>query len=174
MPSRATSKPRRARAAGSARGARPPSLQVGAICWRLSGKGLRILLITSRDTGRWVIPKGWPMKKRADWDAAAREAWEEAGVQGAIGQQSIGLYTYRKMLPGGAYIPCAVRVYPLEVQSMRREYPETAQRSSKWFSPRKASRLVDEPELAALLRDFEPWLADPPPAPTEPVTDAQD
>jgi 8-oxo-dGTP pyrophosphatase MutT (NUDIX family) len=172
MASRATSKPRRTRAAGGAKGARPPSLQVGALCWRLSGKGLRILLITSRDTGRWVIPKGWPMKKRAVWDAAAREAWEEAGVQGVIGRQSIGLYTYRKMLPGGAYIPCAVRVFPLEVQSMRREYPETAQRSSKWFSPRKASRQVDEPELAMLLRGFEPRTAGTPPSPPEPEPEA--
>jgi 8-oxo-dGTP pyrophosphatase MutT (NUDIX family) len=165
MATRSTSKPRRSSAAGSAKGARPPSLQVGALCWRLSGKGLRILLITSRDTGRWVIPKGWPMRRRADWDAAAREAWEEAGVQGAIAQVAIGLYTYRKMLPGGAFITCAVRVFPLEVQSMRREYPETAQRSSRWFSPRKASLRVEELELAALIRGFEPWMSETPPHP---------
>ena len=157
MATRAKSSPRRLRAAGITTGKRPPSLQVGALCWRVSGKGLRILLITSRDTGRWVIPKGWPMKKRTDWEAAAREAWEEAGVEGVIAPQSIGLYTYRKVLQGGSFIPCAVRVYPLEVQSMRREYPEIGQRSSKWFSIKKAARRVEEPELAALIRGFEPW-----------------
>lgn len=156
MATRATSRPRRPRAAGNANGKRPPSLQVGALCWRVSAKGLRILLITSRDTGRWVIPKGWPMKKRTDWEAAAREAWEEAGVEGRVSQTSIGVYTYRKFLPGGGYIPCAVRVFPLEVRALRREYPETAQRLSRWFSPRKAARRVHEPDLAALIRGFEP------------------
>ncbi len=139
----------------SAGSTHPPTLQVGALCWRISAKGLRILLITSRDTGRWVIPKGWTMKKRTDWDAAAREAWEEAGVEGVVGEEPIGLYTYRKRLPG-RNIQCAVKVFPLEVEAMRREYPETGQRNSKWFSVKKAARNVAEPELAALIRAFDP------------------
>lgn len=155
MATRSKSKP------SAASGARPPSLQVGALCWRLSSKGrLRILLITSRDTGRWVIPKGWTMKKRTDAEAAAREAWEEAGVEGQVGSRPIGLYTYRKILSGGAWIPCAVRVFALRVQAMRRDYPETGQRTSKWFSPEKAARNVAEPDLAALIRRFDPEEVD--------------
>ncbi len=153
-----SSKPRAGppRAAKAGASTRRPSLQVGALCWRMSDKGLRVLLITSRDTGRWVIPKGWRMKKRSDWDAAAREAWEEAGVEGEVSQSALGLYTYRKILPGGVWIPCAVQVYALRVQSMRREYPETSQRSNRWFSRKKAARNVAEPELAALIRGFDP------------------
>ena len=74
-------KPKRSRAAASSPG-QPPRLQVAALCWRRSAKGLRILLITSRDTGRWVIPKGWPMRNRTEPEAAAREAYEEAGLRG--------------------------------------------------------------------------------------------
>jgi 8-oxo-dGTP pyrophosphatase MutT (NUDIX family) len=136
--------------------AHPPSLQVGALCWRRTGKGLRVLLITSRDTGRWVIPKGWPMRRRSDPEAAAREAWEEAGVQGEIALRSIGLFTYRKFLGPRRWIPCAVRVFPLEVRARLKEYPERKQRNARWFTPEKAAKRVGEPELRALIRDFDP------------------
>jgi 8-oxo-dGTP pyrophosphatase MutT (NUDIX family) len=146
---------RRSTAARASAG-QPPRLQVGALCWRRSPKGLRILLVTSRDTGRWVIPKGWPMRNRTDAEAAAREAWEEAGLKGEIGEPSIGFYTYRKVLGPGRSVPCVVRVFPLEVRAMLREYPETGQRRQKWFAPEKAARRVVEPELAELIRGFEP------------------
>jgi 8-oxo-dGTP pyrophosphatase MutT (NUDIX family) len=133
----------------------PPRLQVAALCWRRSRKGLRILLVTSRDTGRWVIPKGWPMRNRTDAEAAAREAYEEAGLRGEIGQHSIGLYTYQKAL-NGRRLPVAVRVFPLEVREMLRKYPETGQRRIKWLDAERAARRVDEPELKTLIRDFDP------------------
>lgn len=134
----------------------PRRLQVAALCWRRSRKGLRILLITSRDTGRWVIPKGWPMRHRSDPDAAAREAFEEAGLRGTVAARSLGLYTYPKLLANGTVIACVVRVYPLEVQEMLRRYPESGQRRVRWFSPGKAARRVAEPELKALIRGFDP------------------
>ena len=140
-----------------------PHLQVGALCWRRSPKGLRILLITSRDTGRWVIPKGWPMRNRTDSGAAAREAWEEAGLRGEISSRSIGIYIYLKSLGTGVRVPCVVRVFPLQVREMERKYPENGQRRVKWFDLDKAAGKVDEPDLAALIRDFEPQ------EPAEPV-----
>jgi 8-oxo-dGTP pyrophosphatase MutT (NUDIX family) len=133
-----------------------PRLQVAALCWRRSRKGLRILLVTSRDTGRWVIPKGWPMKNRSDAEAAAREAYEEAGLRGLVSERSLGLYTYQKVLGPKRQIPVAVRVFPLEVREMLRQYPETGQRRIKWFGPERAASRVAEPELKALIRDFEP------------------
>jgi 8-oxo-dGTP pyrophosphatase MutT (NUDIX family) len=138
-----------------------PRLQVAALCWRRARKGLRILLVTSRDTGRWVIPKGWPMKNRSDPEAAAREAYEEAGLRGLVSERSIGLYTYQKVLGPKLQIPVAVRVFPLEVREMLRQYPETGQRRVKWFGPERAASRVAEPELKALIRDFDP---DGPPA----------
>ncbi|PZQ51695.1 MAG: hypothetical protein DI556_03335 [Rhodovulum sulfidophilum] len=138
-----------------AHGHRPPSLQVAALCYRRTRKGLRILLITSRDTGRWVIPKGWPMRNRGEAAAAAREAYEEAGLRGAIAEKSIGFYTYRKRVEDLSF-PCVVRIYPLEAWERVKQYPETGQRRVKWFSPAKAARKVREPELAQILRDFDP------------------
>ncbi|MFO1208521.1 MAG: NUDIX hydrolase [Amaricoccus sp.] len=149
-------KSRKRRTAAVAGRGQPPQLQVAALCWRRSAKGLRILLITSRDTGRWVIPKGWPMRKRTEAQAAAREAFEEAGLQGEIARRSIGVYRYTKSDGAGRKLACAVRVFPMEVRAMVRNYPETGQRRSKWFSPAKAARRVAEPDLAALIRDFDP------------------
>lgn len=151
-------KPRRPAPSGS-KIRHAPSFQVAALCWRRSRKGVRVLLVTSRDSGRWVIPKGWPMRRRTLPEAAAREAWEEAGVKGEIRPVSLGLYTYRKVLDSGEILPCAVIVYPLEVQVMVRHYPEYGQRSTKWFSPHKAAERVREPHLASLIRDFDPDLA---------------
>jgi len=146
--------PRRLRA--PAKGKHPPTSQVGALCWRRSRKGLRILLVTSRDSGRWVIPKGWPMRRRSGSEAAAREAWEEAGVRGEIGPITIGIYSYRKGLDNGDTIPCVVLVYPLEVHTMLRNYPETGQRRSRWFSSKKAAKRVREAQLARIIREFDP------------------
>ncbi len=143
----------------------PPHLQVGALCWRRSAKGLRILLITSRDTGRWVIPKGWPMRRRTDAEAAAREAFEEAGLRGSISTRSVGFYTYRKSFGSGDRVYCTVRVFPLEVTEMLRKYPETGQRRVKWFSPGKAAQRVSEPELKEIIRGFDPEAEDEVPEP---------
>ena len=133
-----------------------PQLQVAALCWRRAAKGLRILLITSRDTSRWVIPKGWPMRNRPDEEAAAREAYEEAGLRGEVSPRSIGIYTYAKRLGPGRAVTCAVRVFPLEVREMLRRYPENGQRRVKWFAPDRAAQKVDEPDLKRLIRDFDP------------------
>ena len=132
----------------------PPSRQVAALCFRRTGKGLRVLLITSRDTGRWVIPKGWPMRNRSDAEAAAREAFEEAGVRGTITRRSVGHYTYPKKLANGRFLPCLVQVFALEVREMVKVYPETGQRRAKWFTPKKAAPKVLEPELGHLIRSF--------------------
>ncbi len=135
-----------------------PSLQVGALCWRRTSGGLiKILLITSRDTGRWVIPKGWPMRNRADPQAAEREAYEEAGVKGVVLDRSIGLFAYEKGLANGRRrMTCIVKVFPLEVHELLRRFPETGQREVKWFTRDKAADRVGELELAALIRAFEP------------------
>jgi len=146
----------RSRATARAGQGRPPSLQVGALGFRRTAKGIRILLITSRDTGRWVIPKGWPMRNRTEAEAAAREAFEEAGLRGDISPKSIGHYTYYKWLDIGAVIPCVVRLYALEVRERVRRYPEIGQRKVRWFRPEKAARKVAEPGLARLIREFVP------------------
>ena len=127
--------------------------QQAALCWRLHRGHPEVLLITSRDTGRWVIPKGWPMAGISAADAAAREAWEEAGVEGAVGADAIGFYGYDKLI-GGKALPCMVSVFPLRVARLADKFPERKQRRRKWFAAEKAARKVAEPELRALLHRF--------------------
>lgn len=134
--------------------------QYAALCFRRTGKHEHeVLLITSRDTGRWVIPKGWPMRGKSGSECALREAYEEAGVEGSPSPAPIGVFTYDKVLPDGVQ-PCIVSVYPVEVERLRNDFPEKGQRERKWFSPKKASEKVDEPELRSLLRSFAPEPAD--------------
>lgn len=142
-------------------------LQIAALCWREVEGETQVLLITSRDTGRWILPKGWPMKGRSLGDAAQIEAWEEAGVTGTVSPLPIGSYTYQKQsnrVPG-TLLTLDVQVYAVMVEDMARKYPEVGQRRRKWFRPEKAARKVDEEGLAALLRDFaRPDEASLPPA----------
>lgn len=145
-------------------GAAPaPRTQYAALCWRLHRGRPEILLITSRDTGRWVIPKGWPMPDRSPSGAATREAWEEAGVEGIAAEPALGVFHYDKVLRRAPAHPCRVEVFSLEVQALTEQYPEHGQRRRKWFSPEKAARKVAEPELRELILGFVPQAAALPP-----------
>ena len=111
------------------------------------------MLITSRDTGRWIVPKGWPIEGLDDSGAALQEAWEEAGVSKArIGDTPIGSYCYEKGMRDGGSVPIKTQVYLTKVQDLADRYPEVKQRKRAWFAPEKAAELVDEPELKDLLR----------------------
>lgn len=131
--------------------------QFGALCYRVREGATQVLLITSRDTGRWVLPKGWPMAGMSPMQAAEREAWEEAGVKGRISAQCLGIYSYQKMM-GQTGLPCVVALFPMQVTRLSKEFPERKERRRKWFSLRKAAGKVAEPELAELLLGFDPRL----------------
>lgn len=128
--------------------------QFGALCYRRNRGKTEVLLVTSRDTGRWIIPKGWPMQGVAPEEAAAREAWEEAGVEGKVKSHPLGDYTYDKVLKASRLVPCRVTVFPLRVTALARRFPEREERSRKWFSLTKAAGKVAEPELRALIVGF--------------------
>lgn len=124
--------------------------QVAALCWRMHRGHPEVLLITSRDTGRWIIPKGWPIDGLSASGSAAREAWEEAGVEGAVSDTTLGYYSYDKITRGRA-LPCMVTVFSLRVARLADRFPERKQRRRKWFAADKAARKVAEPELRVLL-----------------------
>jgi len=115
-----------------------------------------ILLITSRGTGRWIVPKGWPITGLSVAESAQQEAWEEAGVTGRMNEQCLGLYSYTKYSEDGGELPCVAMVYSMQVKTIAAEFPEAEERSRRWVGRKKAANLVDEPELAALLRNFDP------------------
>lgn len=124
--------------------------QVAALPVRPGQGGLEVLLITTRETRRWVIPKGWPMKGRKDHQAAAQEALEEAGVAGKIRKRPIGAFTYQKRLIDRVE-PCRVMVYLLEVEKQLASWRERDQRKRKWFSQQEAAERISEPGLATMI-----------------------
>ena len=126
--------------------------QYAAIPIRLSRKGKpKVLLLTSRGTRRWVIPKGWPMQKLSPADCAAREAYEEAGIKGRILRGApIGRYRYRKS-DRTELGKITVQVYLMRVKRQLSEWPEQSQRKLRWVKPDQAASMVAERELAILL-----------------------
>ncbi len=130
--------------------------QVAALPWRRTGTGLQVLLISSRETRRWVVPKGGRMPGRTDAEAAAQEALEEAGIEGATAHDPIGTFRYAKVLKSGATRWCVVSVYPREVQAEHDDWQERGGRERAWVGRDEAVRRVDEPDLKALIAAFEP------------------
>ncbi|MGX9353277.1 NUDIX hydrolase [Shimia sp. W99] len=134
---------------------RPKRLQVAALCFCGNKTERKVLLITSRDTGRWVLPKGWPIDGLDAPGSALQEAWEEAGVKKAqVNTSAVGTYEYDKRLDGGAEVPVEVQVYETKVEKLVDEFPESDERTRKWVSPDEAAQLVDEPGLQKLLREI--------------------
>lgn len=125
--------------------------QIAALPFRMGAEGRpEVLLVTSRETGRWIVPKGWPMKNLKPHEAAAQEAYEEAGVRGAISKQAIGRYVYWKR-KSNHFILCHVDVFPLRVTEQLATWREKGQRETRWFTPEDAAYHILEPDLAALI-----------------------
>ena len=121
-----------------------------------SGAALRVVLITSRETRRWVVPKGWIEAGEAPHRSAAREAFEEAGLHGEPEAEPFGAYAYPKRLSSGAVLPTEVLVFRFRVARLLRDWPERGERTRRLFAPDAAAALVAEPGLAALLRGLRP------------------
>ncbi len=138
------------------RGKRDVRTQFGALCWRRQGNEVQILMVTSRRRKRWIIPKGWPKNGATPADAAACEAWEEAGVEGKVKPVCLGIFSYSKEIDEREPLPCVVAVFPLRVKKMRGSFPEKGQRRRKWMSLKKAAELADDRELSAIIAGFDP------------------
>jgi uncharacterized protein Yka (UPF0111/DUF47 family)/8-oxo-dGTP pyrophosphatase MutT (NUDIX family) len=132
--------------------------QIAALPYRTEGTAIdapvRILLVTSRGTGRWVIPKGNAQAGASSHNAAANEAEEEAGVRGPVCPTSIGSYRYRKRRSNGASLMVDVEVFPLSVTDELDDWKEKTQRERRWFTLSEAAEAVDEEDLRDLIRSF--------------------
>lgn len=128
-------------------------VQYGAIPYRRRADGtIDVLLVTSRETRRWIIPKGWPIPGLTAHEAAAREAFEEAGLVGRIVDQPVGSYRYAKRRADGSSVDCLVEVFPFEVHQQIESWPEQDERQTRWFSCDAAADAVQESELSDLIR----------------------
>ena len=127
--------------------------QLASLCLRKGDKGPEVLLVTS-SSGRWILPKGWPMDDKKDPEAALIEAWEEAGVRkGKAARKPVGAYQSVKQR-NGRDEPCEVRVFAVKVAKTRKDYPEADERDRKWVSLGKASKAVDDKGLSRFLKDY--------------------
>ncbi|MDF2618433.1 MAG: hypothetical protein K0S00_1092 [Xanthobacteraceae bacterium] len=131
-----------------------PLEQIAALPFRIAENGgIEVLVMTSRETQRVVIPKGWPMKNRKSWTSAKIEARQEAGVIGDISRKPIGYYRYWKRLEG-YFALVKVAVYPLAFRRQLADWRERHERSQVWLAAEDAALLVDEPELGAIMLEF--------------------
>jgi 8-oxo-dGTP pyrophosphatase MutT (NUDIX family) len=112
------------------------------------------MLVTSRGTRRWIIPKGWPKRGVSPHDTAANEAFEEAGVVGKVSKRPIGSYPYEKILEAGKKARCRVQVFALRVTRQHKRWPEKHQRKIGWYPPAEAVRFVGELHLRRIIRKF--------------------
>lgn len=138
---------------------RPAFYQSAALCWRIEKDVPQVLLLTSRETRRWVLPKGWPKTGLSAAETAAEEAWEEAGVRLGAPGQPVGRYCYRKRLKGGVPVETDVDVFAFPTLAFEDDFPESGQRERLWLAPEEAARLVDEPDLSEILAAFRPGHA---------------
>jgi 8-oxo-dGTP pyrophosphatase MutT (NUDIX family) len=131
------------------------NIQFAALPWRISEGGTsQVMLLTSRKTRRWVIPKGWPMKECKPAEVASQEAYEEAGLIGQIvGKRPLGSFRYGKRI-GKEVVLCQVRVFLFQVERQLDDWPEKRERETKWFEASEAARLVDEGGLAEIIERF--------------------
>ena len=127
--------------------------QVGAIVYRRSETGIKILIITSRASGRWILPKGWPMPKKSDQEAARIEAWEEAGVKRIKNEpKRCGSLRYDKNLQSGISVPIDLHLYSFEATKLAKNFPERGQRNMRWVRINTAIRKLEQPELKKILK----------------------
>ena len=131
--------------------------QFAALCYRIKDDKLQFCIVTSRRSKRWIVPKGWPIHGETPMDAAATEAFEEAGVRGKIYPRPIGVFSYYKVRSQDE-LPCMAVVYPLKVKKILKRWPEDRERERKWVSRKKAAQMVDNPELSVIIQTFNPDL----------------
>lgn len=129
--------------------------QFAALCFRFNGADLEICIVTSRKSKRWILPKGWPMHNQTPAQAAATEAWEEAGVRGQAIDHCLGAYSYTKPLSKNP-TPVVVMIYPVAVKEVSDCWPEQHDRKRKWVVQRKAAKKLQEPELRRIVATFDP------------------
>ncbi len=127
-------------------------IQTGALPWRVRDGRIEVLLVTSRRSGRWLIPKGWPMAGLSLAEAAAQEAYEEAGIEGRIQPEPVGWLVHDKQHDLFGAITVRIAVHLLAVNRVLCSWPVIGQRKRRWFSVKQAAEQVQSAELAALIQ----------------------
>lgn len=129
-------------------------IQYAALPYRIVDGHPEVMLVTSRETKRWILPKGRPEKRLKSYEVAAAEAFEEAGIVGSIAKDSFCAFASTKRLKNGKELPCTIKVYILKTKKVLDDWPEKAERERRWFSPGEAALIVTEEGLIKTLLNF--------------------
>jgi hypothetical protein len=133
----------------------PELTQLAALCWRNTPKSGREVLLVTSSTGRWILPKGWPIDGKPAVHTALTEAWEEGGVKkGRAVRRPLGSYMATKITADGDELPCLHKVYAVEVRKTVDDFPERKRRERLWVAPAVAAELVQEEGLKEILKAF--------------------
>ncbi|WP_053240128.1 NUDIX hydrolase [Pleomorphomonas koreensis] len=127
--------------------------QVAALPYRLTAHGYEVVMITTRDSGRWILPKGWPIKGLKPYEAAETEAMEEAGLIGTVATKPCGRFTYVKQFPKRQE-KVLVEVFPMAVEKQLDDWQEKGQREVRFFNPVDAAALVSDAGVGDLILAF--------------------
>lgn len=134
------------------------AIQYAALPYREIDGDIEVMLVTSRETGRWIIPRGWPMRGMKPHAAARQEAYEEAGLRGRIAKTPLGSYDYLKKI-NGTRRNCTVIVFPMLVEEQLPKWPERGQRQLRWLSVGIAAAMASDPDLGRMIRARLPPIA---------------
>ena len=134
---------------------RPSLTQLAALCWRRTADDAREVLLVTSSTGRWILPKGWPIGGKPPVHTVLTEAWEEGGVKKARAlRRPVGSYIATKITTDGDELPCLHKVFAVEVRKAVDDFPERDRRERIWVPPTDAAELVHEDGLKEILRSF--------------------
>ncbi len=127
--------------------------QSAVVPYRFRDGQVEVMLITSLQTQRWVVPKGHLEPDMSPSESAANEAYEEAGLKGAVRNRAIGVYDYIK-IDEIVDVTRRVEVFPMKVSHILDDWPEKAMRQRKWMTLEEAVDAVDEPDLKKIIASF--------------------
>jgi len=126
--------------------------QIAALPWRLAADGgLEILLVTSRTSKHWLLPKGWPIPGKSGLESALQEAFEEAGIQAKGPDSPLGRYAFVKVLHDETELACTMSVYAVGQVAELPEWPEKEQRERMWFTQAEAASIAFDLNLSRFL-----------------------
>lgn len=131
-----------------------PFRQIAALPVTLAADGtVEVFLVTSRGSGRWIIPKGNPIRGLLPFEVAAREALEEAGLVGRVLPRCVGTFAFERLRrPAGE--TCLIDVYPMHVEKQMRRFDEKRQRTVLRCDVGTAGTIVGSPSLAELIEAY--------------------
>ncbi|WP_208988552.1 NUDIX hydrolase [Labrenzia sp. VG12] len=127
-------------------------MQIAALCHRMREGKVEVLLVTSKSTRRWILPKGWPILSRRAHRTAAIEAFEEAGVTGRVHKNPFASFSSYKGGEAGLKLRTEILVFLVDVESEAEEFPDSAERDVRWVSIKDAVRMTNEPGLIDVFR----------------------